>query len=72
MKYKIGDLVTMTDPGSSGATKSTMGVIVSEPINTPSGFTVRIAIGDKVLPVYTWSLKFVKRPPDPIPVNTSA
>jgi len=54
--YKIGDLVKIT---KNSAAKPELGVIVSKPVDTPNGFTVRIAVGDRVLPVYTWNLEIV-------------
>lgn len=51
MQLKIGDLVRSDD--------HTIGVVVSSPVETPSGYTVRIAFNDKVLAMYTWNLKRV-------------
>lgn len=49
MNLKIGDLVK--------AEGHKIGVIVSAPIETPSGYTVKIAFNNKVLSMYTWCLE---------------
>lgn len=64
MNYKVGDLVKIT---KDSGVKSELGVVVSKPVDTPNGFTVRIAVGDRVLPVYTWNLEIV----DQDSLNTS-
>ncbi len=51
MKLKIGDLVSVDK------SDKTIGVIVSSPIETPTGYTVRVAFNDKVMAMYTWCLK---------------
>ena len=58
MNYKVGDLVKIT---KDSGVKSELGVVVSSPVDTPNGFSVRIAIGEKVLPVYTWRLEAVDK-----------
>ena len=58
MNYKIGDLVKITK--DIGAWHE-LGVVVSSPVDTPNGFSVRIAIGGKVFPVYTWRLEAVEK-----------
>jgi len=62
MSCKIGDLVKM-----SRRNKNIMGVVVSTPIQTPNGFTVKVAVNGKVFPVYTWSLEII----DKASINTS-
>ena len=49
MHLKIGDLVRSDDHA--------IGVIVSTPVETPSGYTVKIAFNDKVLSMYTWRIE---------------
>jgi len=49
MQLKIGDLVKSDDHA--------IGVVVSSPIETPSGYTVKIAFNDKVLSMYTWCIE---------------
>ena len=51
MHLKIGDLVKSND--------HEIGVIVSAPIETPSGYTVKIAFNNKVLSMYTWCIEHV-------------
>jgi len=50
MEFKIGDLVETDDQVPK------LGVIVSNPIETPSGYTVRVAFDGKILSVYTWGI----------------
>ena len=61
MNYKVGDLVKvkMTSMHHNSYKEGIIGVIVSDPVDTPNGFTVRVASGDKVLPMYTWYLEIV-------------
>ena len=54
MEFKIGDLVRVDD------TDDTFGVIVSSPVETPAGFTVRVAFDNKILSMYTWCIAPVK------------
>lgn len=62
MYCKVGDLVKM-----SKHNKHVMGVVISTPIQTPNGFTVKVAVNGKVFPVYTWSLEII----DKASINTS-
>ena len=50
MDFKIGDLVKI-----EGQTHK-LGVVVSVPIETPSGYTVKVAFKDKVFSIYTWNI----------------
>lgn len=60
MNYKIGDLVKVKMTHNHRNYKEgVVGVVVSDPVDTPNGFTVRVASGEKVFPVYTWYLEIV-------------
>ena len=54
MKFKIGDLVKVNDQIEK------FGVIVSSPVETPNGYTVKIAFNNKVLSMYTWCIAPVR------------
>lgn len=53
MELKIGDLVKANDQ------KGKFGVIVSLPVETPAGYTVRVAFDGKVMSMYTWNIESV-------------
>ena len=55
MKFKIGDLVETDDQAPK------LGVIVSNPIATPRGYTVRVAFDGKILSMYTWGINPVEQ-----------
>ena len=58
VKCEIGDLVRL--PAGSRCGRSS-GVVVSQPTETPSGATVRIAVGDKIMSYHTWSLEIIEK-----------
>ena len=58
IKYEVGDLVKL--PTGTKCGKSS-GVVISNPVMTPTGATVRIAVGDKIMSYHTWSLEVIEK-----------
>ena len=54
MEFKIGDLVKVDDQVEK------FGVIVSSPVETPGGYTVKVAFNNKVFSMYTWCIARVR------------
>lgn len=52
MKLSLGELVRI-----EGYDEDKYGVVVSGPIQTPLGYTVRVATKNKVITTYAWNLK---------------
>jgi hypothetical protein len=55
MEFKIGDLVKVEE-----RLFDRLGVIVSDPVETPGGYTVKVAFNNKILSMYTWCISPVQ------------
>jgi hypothetical protein len=55
-QIKVGDLVSLKndDIEISGMPPHSYGVVVSHPVSTKNGFSVKVAVHDKIMSVYTW------------------